>query len=369
MSSEKDSPENQGIEDSERSLHGSVSFQKGDSSLTARDLHDKLSPLWKEVVTSWKLVSLGKGYFEFQFSSVEEMRQISALGVVYLKPGLLRFFPWSKDFNPNNHKQSYAQVWVRFRYLPQEYWMPRTLFEIASALGTPLDMDENTGNREKRTFGHYARLLVDVDLSKKLYYSIIVQREGFEFPLEVIYEKLPQYCNMCNQIGHKHNVKRCKKLVEKSRVDSKENQSRLVKHVSKEDIRPNGVSLEAATVEKDNLANKGTSRTLSKENPDLVLDIARTVEVARGKSISEICEKVHNIDIDKFALGDNLALQSCLSEPTLTALANSINVRGINKSPVLFGEHCNPVMGQNLQTSSPDNIITSTPSVTNYTQK
>ncbi|MCI15801.1 defensin-like protein, partial [Trifolium medium] len=45
----------------------------------------------------------------------------------------------------------------------QEYWRPRTLFEIAGGVGTPLTLDAATKNR---SFGHYARILVDVDLPK-----------------------------------------------------------------------------------------------------------------------------------------------------------------------------------------------------------
>jgi hypothetical protein len=46
--------------------------------------------------------------------------------------------------------------------LPQEYWRQRTLFEIASAIATLLSLDEPA---KTRAFGHYARILVDIDLS------------------------------------------------------------------------------------------------------------------------------------------------------------------------------------------------------------
>jgi len=69
--------------------------------------------------------------------------------------------------------------------LPQEYWMEQTLLEIASAVGTPLLIDNATS---KHIFGHYARVLVDMDFSKKLYHEIVVEREGFPFCVEVAYE-------------------------------------------------------------------------------------------------------------------------------------------------------------------------------------
>jgi hypothetical protein len=91
--------------------------------------------------------------------------------------------------------------------LPQEYWRQRTLFEIASAIGTPLSLDESTINR---TFGHYARVLVDMDLSRLVFDEVMVEREGFAFKIQVVYERLPEFCSHCQIIGH--NIHACKWL-------------------------------------------------------------------------------------------------------------------------------------------------------------
>jgi hypothetical protein len=81
------------------------------------------------------------------------------------------------------------------------------LKEIASAVGTPIDIDGLTRNR---TFGHYARILVDIDLSKRAYDEILVEREGFAFKVEVQYERRPLFCHQCYSIGH--NVSTCRWL-------------------------------------------------------------------------------------------------------------------------------------------------------------
>lgn len=85
--------------------------------------------------------------------------------------------------------------------------MEQTLREIASAVGTPLLIDNAT---TKRLFGHYARILVDMDLSRKLFHEIVVEREGFAFTLEVAYERLPAFCTHCQGIGH--DVSACRRL-------------------------------------------------------------------------------------------------------------------------------------------------------------
>ena len=127
------------------------------------------------------------------------MKKVWALGVVQLKPGLLRFFCWSKDFDPHNQTQSHAQLWARLLNLPQEYWRKATLFEIASGIGTPLTIDEAT---QSRLFGYYARILVDVDMSGKLFDYVVVKREDYAFPVTIEYERRPSFCSHCKMLGY-----------------------------------------------------------------------------------------------------------------------------------------------------------------------
>jgi len=77
--------------------------------------------------------------------------------------------------------------------------MERTLYEIAGAVGTPLLIDNVTRNI---LYGHYARILVDMDLSKTIFYEVMVEREGYAFPVAVEYEGLPDFCTHCKSIGH-----------------------------------------------------------------------------------------------------------------------------------------------------------------------
>jgi len=77
--------------------------------------------------------------------------------------------------------------------------MEQTLREIANAVGTPLLIDNATSNR---LFGHYARILVDMDFSRKLFPEIVVEREGYAFTMEVAYEWLLDFCSHCQNLGH-----------------------------------------------------------------------------------------------------------------------------------------------------------------------
>jgi hypothetical protein len=88
---------------------------------------------------------------------------------------------------------------VCFHYLPLEFWQPGILFEIARAIGTPISIDENTKNH---SFGHYARVLVDVIMAGNLPESLWVEREQFSFDIKIEYENPSYFCFTCNCTGH-----------------------------------------------------------------------------------------------------------------------------------------------------------------------
>jgi len=91
--------------------------------------------------------------------------------------------------------------------LPQEYWHKITLKEIASAMGTPISQDAPTRNR---SFEHYVRILVYINLSKRVFDEILIEMEGFAFKVEVQYEWRQLFGHHCYVIGH--NVTTCKWL-------------------------------------------------------------------------------------------------------------------------------------------------------------
>ena len=130
----------------QQALIGRVFLLKGEKPWKLTELRDKLQQMWK-ISGDWRLVPLGRGFFQMQFSSTEDKNRVWAAGSCLLSPGILRLQPWTPDFNPYRQKTTNTQLWVRFYDLSWEYW------EIARGIGTPLKLDKNTleGN-----FGHYA---------------------------------------------------------------------------------------------------------------------------------------------------------------------------------------------------------------------
>jgi hypothetical protein len=123
-----------GLEACKHNLHGRIIWPKGSTPLSVVALKDKLALIWKDL-SKWGIISLGKGYFEFTFSSLEDVRRVRSIPSWNLNPGLLKFFAWSKDFNPKMQHNTSAQVWVKIFGLSQEYWHKTILFTIARSLG------------------------------------------------------------------------------------------------------------------------------------------------------------------------------------------------------------------------------------------
>ncbi|KAK3218754.1 hypothetical protein Dsin_012724 [Dipteronia sinensis] len=109
-------------------------------------------------------------------------------GLVHLKPGIICIQPWVPDFNPSLQKSTNAHVWVRFFDLSCEYWHLKIISDLAREIGVPLWLDKATRDGD---FGHYARVLVDMDESSVLPISVLLERDGFHSSFLVVeYENL-----------------------------------------------------------------------------------------------------------------------------------------------------------------------------------
>jgi hypothetical protein len=96
-----------------------------------------------------------------------------------------------------------VQVWVKIFGLSQEYWHKTILFTIAGSVGTPICVDAITAKpMHERTFGQFARVLIEIDLMQPLRYKLLVERKGYAFFVDLEYEHIPDFCSECKRIGH-----------------------------------------------------------------------------------------------------------------------------------------------------------------------
>jgi hypothetical protein len=59
-----------GLDACKHNLHGRIVWPKGSTPLSVVALKSKLSLIWKDF-SKWGVISLGKGFFEFTFSTLE----------------------------------------------------------------------------------------------------------------------------------------------------------------------------------------------------------------------------------------------------------------------------------------------------------
>jgi len=201
-----------GLKDCKTHLHGRIILSKGDKPLTLLDLTKKLQLVWK-AIGSWKAIPLGKGFYKFEFSSLEDMRWALGMGSLKLSPSILKLFAWTKDFVPSTMKSTKTQTWVRIYHFPLEYWRPRAIFSITRGIGTPLSLDDHTIRKNR---GLFARVLMDIDLLSPLPNQHLVEHSNFAFVADLEYEWLPPFCSHYKMIGHE--LSQCHMIHDQGRV-------------------------------------------------------------------------------------------------------------------------------------------------------
>lgn len=99
-------------------------------------------------------------------------------GSLALKPRTLHLQAWSLGFNPWKQKSTNSQIWIRIQELSWDYWHAKILTEIAHTIITSLKFDPSTISAE---FGHFARVLIDIDLSKLPLELLLFNHKGLKF--------------------------------------------------------------------------------------------------------------------------------------------------------------------------------------------
>lgn len=78
-----------GLEGCKNNLHDCLLLAKGNKPIKSSDLRAKLSTLWKPI-GQWKMIPLGRGFYEFNFAFAEDLQSVWAVGSWNLQLGLLR---------------------------------------------------------------------------------------------------------------------------------------------------------------------------------------------------------------------------------------------------------------------------------------
>ncbi|KAJ4850282.1 hypothetical protein Tsubulata_044548 [Turnera subulata] len=103
--------------------------------------------------------------------------------------------PWKPQFDPLFHKIISIVAWIQIPQLSSEYYDRALIHAICMEIGHFVRLDQNT---EEALRGRYARVVVEIDLSKPLQSQAFVDGKWYL----ISYENIPDICFECGLVGH-----------------------------------------------------------------------------------------------------------------------------------------------------------------------
>ncbi|KAL7202773.1 hypothetical protein ACSBR1_034273 [Camellia fascicularis] len=155
----------------------------------------RLKKLWG-LQGDFEATDLGLGFFLIKFEMLADCNSVYTEGPWIIMDHYLTVRRWEHDFKPSKATEVTTALWVRFPQLPIEYYNEKVLYHIAKVIGRPLKVDLNTAMSIR---GRYARVCVEVDLTKPLVSRFAIGK--YSYTIE--YEHLHYFCFACGKVGHR----------------------------------------------------------------------------------------------------------------------------------------------------------------------
>ncbi|KAJ6377605.1 hypothetical protein OIU76_026559 [Salix suchowensis] len=274
------------------------------------------------------------GWLIYKFKNEEDKLAVLRGGpyLVFGRPLMLREMP--EFFNFNSSEMSTLPVWVKLPNLPLSCWSEICLSKIASVIGNPIQCDMLTSSMTRLS---YARVLVEIDLRKKLReYVKVCLPNGEVTEQQIIYETLPKFCSHCNVIGHL--VETCTKFAKRNNASAATvvgGQVSVSKGVGVKDVLPTeDVSAEGRweIVKKKHRSNWHPKKTMAENVRGVAANAANVV--SNGAASGVASKAVNGMDV----LKANMA-------PVHNAASKAANgVAGKVDSVVGMGDGSRPVI-------------------------
>ena len=142
------------------------------------------------------MVDLGKDFFLLKFLLMEDLELVLKKGPWFIGEQFLSIRKWEANFKPSEAQVPSVAVWERLYGLPIEYYEAEVLQQVRQALGTMLRVDMHTATEAR---GRYARICVQVDVSKPLITSVRIGQRN----QPVIYEGVSKLWFSWGRLGHR----------------------------------------------------------------------------------------------------------------------------------------------------------------------
>ncbi|CAN1810420.1 hypothetical protein LINPERHAP1_LOCUS25900 [Linum perenne] len=154
----------------------------------------RLEYLWAKS-GSIQVSDLANNFYLVRFASQEDYSLAAFKGPWKIYDYYFSVSQWSPSFDEEAPIQSIL-TWVRLPKLPIHYFNELAVSRIGNCIGRTIRLDLATA---EGTRGRYARVCVEVDLTKPLLGKYIIEDRVFK----VEYESLENMCFDCGMYGHK----------------------------------------------------------------------------------------------------------------------------------------------------------------------
>ncbi|KAJ4837044.1 hypothetical protein Tsubulata_025984 [Turnera subulata] len=140
------------------------------------------------------VVDLENNFYFVRFQSRYDYLRALTDGPWIVLGHYLTVEPWKPQFNPITHKVTSIVGWVQIPNLSSEYYDRRLLQTVCNGIGCLVRLDHNT---EEALRGRYARVAVEIDLSKPLQSQVLVDDTWYH----IAYVNIPDICFECGLVG------------------------------------------------------------------------------------------------------------------------------------------------------------------------
>ncbi|XP_057738256.1 uncharacterized protein LOC130955425 [Arachis stenosperma] len=142
------------------------------------------------------IIDMDRDYFLVHFSDEEDYTHALLGGPWMIAGHYLIVQRWRLFFLSSESAVRKIAAWIRIPNLPIELYNHHFLWRVGSTIGNMLKIDKTTSIQSR---GKFARICVEIDLSKKLVPRISVM----ENILNIEYEGLHLICFSCGKYGHR----------------------------------------------------------------------------------------------------------------------------------------------------------------------
>lgn len=159
-----------------------------------RALEIKLTRDWAKT-GKIKIIDMPRGFYAVQFDSDDDYNNALFKGPWMIADHYILVQRWRRNFLKNARTEKKVVVWVRIPELPLEFYNKKFLTLMGNQLGKLLKIDALTSFQSR---GHFARICIEMDLSKLVVPQVAVRGET----INLEYEGLHTICFHCGVYGH-----------------------------------------------------------------------------------------------------------------------------------------------------------------------